>query len=370
MIQILHYTTKNHFLNDLETLGNHDLSYWRQVNATEVDKLIEYAGRVCYHSTDRMGNSPGFIMDRLREGHADIVEHGSVTICYDPKSEEGLAGVYWREWANLNRYTAATETPSGHVIVTANLRAWHDILACRDYQNGLMPHELDQLQALLCRVSPQVFGPFAEVLPVGQYIEYPALIWRSVGQGRVTLLAANYRQFDNSDLYVDRMKYWDRHGTASFLIEGVSRAFSHQMVRYRKLSYSQESQRYVDLAKGEWGAIIPPSIADLPDAMIEMADFWEIAEAKYARLRSLGIRKEDARFLLPNAAETRMVISGSFDAWKHFLWQRALDKAAQWEIRHIGQAILKTLWGMASDVFDREMTELDAMPDKDKVQLV
>jgi thymidylate synthase (FAD) len=52
----------------------------------------------------------------------------------------------------------------------------------------------------------------------------------------------------------------------------------------------------------------------------------------------LGIRKEDARFLLPNAAETRIVATMNFAAWSHFLWLRAVDKAAQWEIRAHGPA--------------------------------
>lgn len=386
MIQILHYTNKNPFLNDLEAIGAHDLSYWSQSNATLADTLIEYAGRVCYHSTDRMGNSKGFITDRLREGHEDIIEHASVTICYEPQD---LMGIDCNAWPRFNRYIASTQDADGLVIVTANLRAWLQILA---NDQALMPSEVDRLRALLQRVSPQVFGSFADPFYEGPYIPYPAQVWRSVGQAKVTLLAANYEMWGDqgkgiaffdpvrgkitNDCVVWRepnrgIAYWDQHGTATFLIEGVSRAFSHQMVRYRKnFSYSQESQRYVDLAKGQWQAIIPPAIANNPQALDRFNAFCADAEQAYADLRGMGIRKEDSRFLLLNATETRMVVSGSFDAWKHFLWQRALDKAAQWEIRHVGQAILKTLWGMAPDVFDREMDALIAMPGKDKVKLI
>jgi thymidylate synthase (FAD) len=102
-------------------------------------------------------------------------------------------------------------------------------------------------------------------------------------------------------------------------------------VRHRLASFSQESQRYVELSKGGWQAIIPPAVADNTTAMAELTEFWRIAEAKYARLRELGIRKEDARFLLPNAAETRIITTMNFAAWQHFLWLRAVDKAAQWE---------------------------------------
>jgi thymidylate synthase (FAD) len=92
-------------------------------------------------------------------------------------------------------------------------------------------------------------------------------------------------------------------------------------------------------------------VAENPEAMSVMAAFWHDAEERYAQLRALGIRKEDARFLLPNAAETRIVTTMNFAAWSHFLWLRAVDKAAQWEIRAMGQRTLEMLYAIAPDVF-------------------
>ena len=63
-----------------------------------------------------------------------------------------------------------------------------------------------------------------------------------------------------------------------------------------------------------------------------MQNAWNMLEGVYNEFRAAGIRKEDARFLLPNAAETRMVVSMPLHAWSHFCWLRAVDKAAQWEI--------------------------------------
>ena len=116
-----------------------------------------------------------------------------------------------------------------------------------------------------------------------------------------------------------------------------------QEIKYR--------QRYVDLSKGGWQAVIPQAVADNPEAMAVMAAFWQDAEDRYAQLRGLGIRKEDARFLLPNAAETRIVTTMNFAAWSHFLWLRAVDKAAQWEIRAMGQRTLEMLYAIAPAVF-------------------
>jgi thymidylate synthase (FAD) len=161
---------------------------------------------------------------------------------------------------------------------------------------------------------------------------------------RVTLLGYTQPQLGDPVLAL-------HHGAATFLFEGISRTCTHQLVRHRLASFSQESQRYVDLSKGGWQAIVPPAVAENPAAMAELADFWQLAEAKYARLRELGIRKEDARFLLPNAAETRIVATMNFAAWSHFLWLRAVDKAAQWEIRALGQHALRMLHTVAPDAF-------------------
>ena len=118
----------------------------------------------------------------------------------------------------------------------------------------------------------------------------------------------------------------------------MSRTCSHQFVRHRLGSFSQASQRYIDLAKGDWQAVIPPAIAENPVALATLNEFWELAEGKYAELRALGIRKEDARFLLPNAAETRFVVTMSMFGWKDFLYQRDAKKA-QWEIRAVAQMV-------------------------------
>jgi thymidylate synthase (FAD) len=123
------------------------------------------------------------------------------------------------------------------------------------------------------------------------------------------------------------------------------------LVRHRLASFSQESQRYVDLSKGGWKAIVPPAVAEHPQAMAELDEFWRIAEEKYAALRKMGIRKEDARFLLPNAAENAHRDDDELRAWSHFLWLRAVDKAAQWEIRAMGQAVLRMLHALAPAVF-------------------
>ena len=138
------------------------------------------------------------------------------------------------------------------------------------------------------------------------------------------------------------------HAVATFEISGISRACSHQLVRHRLASYSQESQRYVDMSDPQF--VIPPSIASDPRA----TEIWEgvVDEIKtaYQELRGLGIRKEDARFLLPNAATTRIVMTANVREWRHLIKLRT-DPAAQWEIRELAHRVLDALHQVTPAVF-------------------
>ncbi len=139
------------------------------------------------------------------------------------------------------------------------------------------------------------------------------------------------------------------HASATFEISGISRACSHQLVRHRIASYSQESQRYVDMTDA--GFVVPPDVAGNPPAMAVWDEFVEQARESYRRLREQGVRKEDARFLLPNATETRIIVTMNFRALRHFFTVRC-DRAAQWEIRQLATEMLRIMYREAPSVFE------------------
>ncbi|HOE19430.1 MAG TPA: FAD-dependent thymidylate synthase [Spirochaetota bacterium] len=138
------------------------------------------------------------------------------------------------------------------------------------------------------------------------------------------------------------------HASASFRVLGASRAFTHQMVRHRLASFSQQSQRYVN--EEEFNYIIPPLIADNDEAKKLYMQFMDNARKTYKNLRSMHIKKEDARFVLPNALESQIVISANFREWRHVFSLR-LEKAAQWEIRNVCIQMLAILQKEAPSVF-------------------
>jgi len=146
------------------------------------------------------------------------------------------------------------------------------------------------------------------------------------------------------------------HASATFEISGISRACSHQLVRHRLASYSQESQRYVDMS--DPNLVVPDAIEASPEAYGVWSSFVEQVEDVYSELRGLGIRKEDARFVLPNAAETRIVMTMNFRELRHFFRLR-LAPEAQWEIRRVALEMLKQLTPHAPTVFGEMLAEFE-----------
>lgn len=303
---------------------------------TFAENLCEYAGRVCYKSTTKMGHAPNFLRDRIREGHEDIIEHVVVTVMFQSELDDFFTNSFGlHKLCVVNRHCEMSGNEwSGKQYVSGNLRVWLDF-----FRRSML---LDALP-ILTAIAPSVFAEFHSThasLPYPQATCFAQTTARR--QQRITLLGANIPILSAEHLF--------RHGTATFLFEGISRACTHQIVRHRLGSHSQQSQRYVDLAKGGWDAIIPPAIAENDRAASIMDDFWKESERSYIALRNLGIRKEDARFLLPNAAETRIVVTMNFAAWNHFIYLRAA-KNAQWEVRDVAVQVLEQLHQIAPKAF-------------------
>lgn len=128
------------------------------------------------------------------------------------------------------------------------------------------------------------------------------------------------------------------HASYTFAIDGVSRALTHQLVRHRLASYNQQSQRYVTYAD-EPVFVTPPSVAGDPDAARRFDEATRAAFHAYRVLIDAGVPAEDARYLLPNAMETKIVVTMNIRELLHFFELRCC-KRAQWEIRDLALAML------------------------------
>lgn len=153
------------------------------------------------------------------------------------------------------------------------------------------------------------------------------------------------------------------HGTVSFYFSGVSRSLTHELIRHRHLSYSQLSQRY--FPERDAAMVEPEIIAEDPvlhelfqnaaeGALLAYKELLEGLEARLAELpEGTGKKKQArqaARAVLPNATETRIVVTGNYRAWRHFITMRA-DEAADVEIRTLAIAVLRKLQDEVPNVF-------------------
>lgn len=162
------------------------------------------------------------------------------------------------------------------------------------------------------------------------------------------------------------------HVSFTFGIEGISRACSHQLVRHRIASYSQKSQRYV--SENGFEFITPPAIEELPEAKAQFdsiiaeigRSYERLAELltdmhtarfteqgldeKAARSRASKLANEDARFILPNACETKIVVTMNVRSLFNFFRHRCCNRA-QWEIRAVANEMLRLCLETAPHIF-------------------
>ena len=132
------------------------------------------------------------------------------------------------------------------------------------------------------------------------------------------------------------------HAKLTIEVSDVSRAFTHQLVRHRLMSFSQASQRYIKFSGDIDNFIVPEDILNNEEAKIVYGKSLSEIMDGYNKLCELGIKREDARMLLPNSSETKIVVTANFREWRHFFEVRC-DKHAQWEIRSFALSLLHWL---------------------------
>jgi thymidylate synthase (FAD) len=138
----------------------------------------------------------------------------------------------------------------------------------------------------------------------------------------------------------------------------VSRACTHQLVRHRVASYNQQSQRYVNFGAAD-SFVVPPSISADTEAEAIFLQAMEDARVAYDKLVELGLAEgrtresvqEDARFVLPNAAETKIVVTMNARELRHFFQVRCCNRA-QWEIRDLAWQMRGMVKDLAPNLFE------------------
>ena len=162
------------------------------------------------------------------------------------------------------------------------------------------------------------------------------------------------------------------HGSVTFYLSGISRSLTHELIRHRHFSYSQLSQRYVP--ERDAAMVEPSVIADDPElhkkfvaateaSVQAYTELLEGLEQRFADEPNPTLRRKQARqaarAILPNATETRIVVTGNYRAWRHFVAMRATEHADV-EIRALAVECLRQLQREVPNVFgDFELGRLD-----------
>lgn len=267
--------------------------------------ISEYAARLCYQSVDMMGNSQRFVNKLVDSGHMSVFEHA----VYGLETYDAYSLAVRFSYGNVLHATCMPKP-----IFFGSLRVLREV-----YEYYKESGDCDEALDYIMRSTFTSESPLApESQEANGYLRFDGPIYSYDGDGW-SVLPLCWTIDEITGYY---------HVT--WLIEGISRACANQLVRHRTMSFSQESQRYVEANEPSY--VVPPTIKEgTYDCQVftsAMNKAWDI----YDTLRRLGVKKEDARFVLPVAAKTKIIISGDKNALQHFFSLRT-HKSAQWEIR-------------------------------------
>ncbi len=273
------------------------------IEEKDIYKKIEMAGRMCYKSEDKIadGSYERFIKSLIHRGHYSVLEHASISICADiPLHGKNIPKNITNQFYSFN---------DGPVrVITANIRAWRELM----------------------EIPILGFSPLLMFLKKTYPLFFSDLVW---DEEYMFDLEFDFDLYSNTPNSIENSIRTLRE---SFVLTG-DRAFSHQMVRNRLLSVSQESQRYCNYSYGKFGGVK----FIMPEFVKEnklMRFFWEEErgreEREYFFYLANKVAPEEARNCLPNCTATSMFVTADLWEWKHIFGLR-IDPHAQEQIRNL-----------------------------------
>ena len=270
----------------------------------DVLKKIEWVGRTCYKSTDKItdGSAEKFVSGLIKRGHEAMIEHGS--FCFEIDY-----GVYCFMKDLIDALTTECGyksfmrfTNDGRVLMSGNVRAWRDLFKHTANTIGI----------------PDCFEAFVKENPV-LFPETEYLYFRPMNIGSI-------RPVHVDDLKTENEFLTHADVTVRFVVD---RGISHELVRHRPASFAQESTRYCNYANDKFGGQITFII---PEGFRYGSPEWKIwnsamkqCEASYTALIGLGVSPEWARGVLGTAVKTEVIMTANCGEWRHFFGLRACN---------------------------------------------
>lgn len=276
---------------------------------------IERIGRICYKSESKMadGTAEKFIANAITRGHESILEHANLIVETNVGGYRSIELIVRHASHRFNFRSFLRFTDTNAYLISGNARAWRDLFKVV----GDHPGEIALPSGIKCLVedNPVLFGEWMDRDEM--YFKVPYM----------------FRQIRQSDLLTSGEKA--AHSVATFIFV-CDRGVSHELVRHRVMSFTQESTRYCNYSKGQFGGeitVIRPfffdtGIGNASNSLVyeEWKRSCERAERAYMKLLEYGATPQQARTVLPNSLKTEIVMTGNYREWRHFFELRACDK--------------------------------------------
>lgn len=312
-----------------------------KISFNERGKKIEYCGRVCYKSDSNINDTSyiKFISNIVKSGHYSVLEHERVIVKFDLKT--GANPLFTISQKNhMKHFSISNDNEEGIIYISGNVRAWLEATSDPEviYDNGVYK--------ILKELYPYIFTreDLKTSFEAEVYLENgdKAKVEKEIVQGA---------ELVSEDDIKDK-EFYKYHDSKTFKII-CSRACSHQIVRHRVFSFSQQSQRYCNFSNDKFGHSVNFIMPDFTDRKEfddnkkkKLENAFELnfraAEENYFSLIKDSILPEDARSVLPNAAATEIIMTGTTAEWESFFNLRC-DEHAQAEIRKIAYDIKEKL---------------------------
>ena len=285
----------------------------------DILKHIERCGRICYKSEGLIteNSAAGFVGRIIKRGHEAVLEHGSFCFSTDPSSWRQLKSLIG-ELENKGFCSYLRFTDDSRPLVSGNIRAWRDFMKSCMKEGYKIPGYMKMFVNENSILFPEYQdawnfapGPFGEFCVV-----------------------------DTDDLLTDNERLTHRDMTILFTVD---RGVSHEIVRHRPASYCQESTRYCNYSKDEFGKEIT---VIKPNFLLPFSEAWRVwekscldDEAAYFGMLDLGCTPQHARDVLPTSTKTEIVMTTNLREWRHFFKLRC-SSAAHPQIREVATPAL------------------------------
>ena len=299
----------------------------------DVLKKIEWVGRTCYKSTDKITDesAPKFVSGLIKRGHEAMLEHGS--FCFEIDY-----GVYCSMKDIINAMSSGYGfksfirfTHEHRFLMSANVRAWRDLFRNMNEYCGI----------------PDCFESFI--------MENPVLFPEWQDEEFIDFNIGSIRPVHTEDLKTENEFLTHCDVTVGWVVD---RGISHELVRHRPASFAQESTRYCNYGQDKFGGQITFII---PEFFNYGSPEWKVwkdnmtrSEADYLKLIELGVSPEKARGVLGTSLKTEVIMTANCAEWKHFFGLRACNVTgkAHPQMLEVAQPLLDDFKKTISVIFD------------------